>query len=596
MALETDISSASESYDLSWVYDLVGNRVSQIKQFSGNTQTTTYQYDANDRLLHSSRVGGGPSESIVYGYNKTQQTSETTTTAITTTQAFAYDLQGRLASVTSTKSNDSTITRTGYKYDSTGTRIGSAQSTATTQQPTNFILQSTLEYLTDSQNPTGYSQVLEETEFRPSDQGVKAVKKTIYTVGHDQISQSVLNWVDGTPAGVWEASTQYFGTDGHGSVRVLYDMTAAIVRNQPFVIQLYNFDAYGNLLGWTNVKPLTSYLYSGESFDFNIGQQYLRARFYDATTGRFTGLDPFYGNSSDPQSFHKYAYVHGDPIQGIDPTGEFLGAVIGIGISMMVPGPGDFIRGGLEALVKAYVSNLEWDVEWALDMSLPDSWGSRLDDSWVYSALGQGLHDAFDINTPFGTFNPLDPFGGGSDASARSMRGPSGGSSSVFFRGAHRAMHSLTETIEYGKYAGAALKKMSARVSFYFHSKLGQFIVKFPERVKAEKVKINATTPPGGKFWDQLNDIEKSVLSRADIAKATEELKRRNGGRLPTGVDEVAGNGGLPNGRLRVNGVTHTWHKTHKKGEMELIPTDLHEQSIAKVGPHIGQALWWSRL
>ena len=32
----------------------------------------------------------------------------------------------------------------------------------------------------------------------------------------------------------------------------------------------------------------------------------------------------------DPQSLHKYAYVHGDPIQGVDPTGMFgLGASLG---------------------------------------------------------------------------------------------------------------------------------------------------------------------------------------------------------------------------------------------------------------------------
>ena len=29
-------------------------------------------------------------------------------------------------------------------------------------------------------------------------------------------------------------------------------------------------------------------------------------------------------------SFHKYAYVHGDPIQGIDPTGKFIGTVLGV--------------------------------------------------------------------------------------------------------------------------------------------------------------------------------------------------------------------------------------------------------------------------
>ena len=29
------------------------------------------------------------------------------------------------------------------------------------------------------------------------------------------------------------------------------------------------------------------------------------------------------GSNQDPQSLHKYAYCHGDPVNGIDPTGEF---------------------------------------------------------------------------------------------------------------------------------------------------------------------------------------------------------------------------------------------------------------------------------
>ena len=64
----------------------------------------------------------------------------------------------------------------------------------------------------------------------------------------------------------------------------------------------------------------------------------MRARWYDAANGRFNRLDPFAGNSSDPQSFHKYAYVHGDPIQNIDPTGEFIAGAAGsvAAISMQI--------------------------------------------------------------------------------------------------------------------------------------------------------------------------------------------------------------------------------------------------------------------
>jgi hypothetical protein len=59
--------------------------------------------------------------------------------------------------------------------------------------------------------------------------------------------------------------------------------------------------------------------------------QYLRARYYNPASGTFNRLDPFFGNLQDPQSLHKYLYVHGDPVQGIDPSGEkMLGALLGV--------------------------------------------------------------------------------------------------------------------------------------------------------------------------------------------------------------------------------------------------------------------------
>ncbi len=66
---------------------------------------------------------------------------------------------------------------------------------------------------------------------------------------------------------------------------------------------------------------------------------YLRARYYDLSNGRFNRLDPFAGNMGDSQSLHKYAYVHGDPVQGIDPSGLQF-SVSGISSSI-----GAFTRG-----------------------------------------------------------------------------------------------------------------------------------------------------------------------------------------------------------------------------------------------------------
>ncbi|MDR3197657.1 MAG: RHS repeat-associated core domain-containing protein, partial [Planctomycetaceae bacterium] len=103
------------------------------------------------------------------------------------------------------------------------------------------------------------------------------------------------------------------------------------------MVELYAFDAYGNALGFDPSVALTEFLYSGEQFDSKIGQQYLRARYYDPATGRFNRLDPFFGNLNDPQSLHKYLYAHNDPINGIDPSGNSLAGVsisiaIGVGI------------------------------------------------------------------------------------------------------------------------------------------------------------------------------------------------------------------------------------------------------------------------
>jgi RHS repeat-associated protein len=115
----------------------------------------------------------------------------------------------------------------------------------------------------------------------------------------------------------------YSPFDGHGSTRVLVDTALAVA-------QLYSFDAYGNALGFNPADALTEFLYSGEQFDSKIGQQYLRAIYYDPATSRFNRLDPFFGNLNDPKSLYKYLYTHADPMNGIDPTGHF-GMALGIG-------------------------------------------------------------------------------------------------------------------------------------------------------------------------------------------------------------------------------------------------------------------------
>ena len=55
--------------------------------------------------------------------------------------------------------------------------------------------------------------------------------------------------------------------------------------------------------------------YCGEYYDSEIGQIYLRARYYDPTVGRFTQSDPA------RDGINWYVYCSGDPVNNFDPLG-----------------------------------------------------------------------------------------------------------------------------------------------------------------------------------------------------------------------------------------------------------------------------------
>lgn len=122
-------------------------------------------------------------------------------------------------------------------------------------------------------------------------------------------------------------NTEYLLYDGHGSTRQLTDSSGAVATDQVF-----NYDGYGVLLGYTGT-PQTNLLYSGEYFDSDLLQYNLRARYYDPLNGRFNQADPFAGNNQDPQSLHKYLYCHANPVNGLDPSGEF--GIIGFSLQAL---------------------------------------------------------------------------------------------------------------------------------------------------------------------------------------------------------------------------------------------------------------------
>jgi RHS repeat-associated protein len=256
--------------------------------------TIEYEYDANGSLIR-----------------KTTWDGEIGTGTITEEREYIYNLQNRLAYIIDTdgtpeEEDDEILTE--YRYNDAGIRVAKVDYTGATPETTLYLI--------DSANHTGYAQVIAELTYNkenpvPSTDVPDAIRS--YTIGDDVIAQSDN---PGTTA-----DTRYLLYDGHGSTRQVTDYD---IDGSTDILDSYSYDAYGMILGGNPVagsSPTTNLLYCGEQFDTNSQNYYLRARWYDPSNGRFNRVDPFAGNTSDPQSLHKYLYCHANPVNAIDPSG-----------------------------------------------------------------------------------------------------------------------------------------------------------------------------------------------------------------------------------------------------------------------------------
>ncbi len=79
-----------------------------------------------------------------------------------------------------------------------------------------------------------------------------------------------------------QTNMQYFGADGLGSVRQMYNSSGQIVFNK-------RYDPFGNTISQSGVGT-SNYGFTGEWTDATV-LEYQRARCYDAITGRFISRD-----------------------------------------------------------------------------------------------------------------------------------------------------------------------------------------------------------------------------------------------------------------------------------------------------------------
>ena len=299
-------SSVNSRFD--YTYDALG-RVATMATPAG---TATYSYDADSRLTGAKLADG---TTIDYRYDAAGNRTVVVTNGVATTYTandlneyvtvggtvqaydaagdltsgdgdnYTYDDLGRLASVTNASG---TYT---YTYDALGNRSSETHNGVTTS------------FLVD---PTGLGNVVAEYDGSGN-------LLASYTYGNGLTSQ------------VTSSGAAYYDFDAVGSTAGLSDASGKYVAS-------YSYDPFGKVL--SSMGSVTNpFQYNGAlgiQTD-GSGLDYMRARTYDPTTGRFTQSDPIGGGGG----FNTYSFTGNDVTNLVDPSGlvpqaiKTLGSVAG---------------------------------------------------------------------------------------------------------------------------------------------------------------------------------------------------------------------------------------------------------------------------
>jgi RHS repeat-associated protein len=234
--------------------------------------------------------------------SRTAQTATITSTQVTN---YVYDAANRLTSVNGqayTWDDNGNLVNDGntvYAYDQANRLISATLGVTTTQYAYNGDGARLKQVVNGS--PTTYTLDL----AAPLVQVLVAKDSsgdTRYLYGVTRVGeQQSAGWV-------------YHLSDVLGSVRQLADANAQVVLAR-------GYTPYGEPL-WTQGTGHSEYGFTGEDVDSYIKLLFLRARYYSLETARFLSKDVWQGDYTRPQSFNGWAYVEGNPVSNVDPTGN----------------------------------------------------------------------------------------------------------------------------------------------------------------------------------------------------------------------------------------------------------------------------------
>jgi RHS repeat-associated protein len=322
-----------------YTLNAIGNRTQVVETLpDASTKTTSYTYDALDRLSTATYPDG---RSVTYLYdsfgNRTKMTEVTGTTKVTD---YTYDNDSRLLS---TKVNN--VAEETFSYDTTGNLIQRVRASDNRQIDYAYDVENRLIRYYDGTNNVQYvyngsgyrtAKIVNGVRINYVNDMNRQYVQVLTETDTSGNAQRVYEWGNEIIDQVAGSTRGYHLHDAiNGSIRRVVD-AAGVIANS------YEYDAFGIPTAKTE-GVANDYQFHGEAQEEESGLVFLRSRFVDPGTARFLTRDVTRGARFNASELNPYIFVGNDPVNKRDPSGEFA-PLLAIGVGAAI---GSLVEGGV---------------------------------------------------------------------------------------------------------------------------------------------------------------------------------------------------------------------------------------------------------
>jgi len=314
-------------------YYLDGSDACKTRNENGIIEKTEYKYDGLKRLTEESVKVGNSTDTYAYEYDDYGNRSKMTATGSENyvTEYSYNNAQGKYTALlqkeTKTVEDDNAlklqnnVKQTVYTYDANGNQITKTADGKTETNTYDGLNQ--LIGFTDGETTASYTYGISGLRDSKTVNGVTTTHiwsgsqivvdytahytSTVYIRGTSLAA--AFDWDEGS-----KGDNRFYIQNAHGDVVNLTNTDGEVTKK-------YTYDAFGvekNIVD----SDTNAFRYCGEYYDKETATVYLRARYYNPTTGRFISRDSYLGRRSDPLSLNLYTYCRNNPLRYIDPSGH----------------------------------------------------------------------------------------------------------------------------------------------------------------------------------------------------------------------------------------------------------------------------------